>query len=137
MEILIYLYGMPKKRIEENTRQLFAAIKEDLYLAAKARAAELRMPMREFIEYALELALALAEGEPGQAGSQSQRAVAPRTIWDKDDSLRRQAADPVGADVELSREEAEKVARAMFGAAQGHVSSEAEGHFLNTSTGSV
>ncbi|MCI0439303.1 MAG: hypothetical protein L0177_09255 [Chloroflexi bacterium] len=118
---------MPKKRAEENTRQLFAAIREDLYLAAKARAAELRMPMREFIAYALELALAEGAREPGQAFSQPSRVFAPRTIWDEEESLRRQAADPLGADVELSHEEAEKVARAMFGA----------GHVLGTSTGSV
>ena len=102
---------MPKKRLEENTRQLYASIREDIYLAAKSRATALRMPLREFIEYALELALT---EEPPEATHVSTRVPARRTIWD-DDFLKQQAEQPVGSEVELSREEAERVVRASFG----------------------
>ena len=39
------------------TRQLFAKIREDVYLDAKAKSAELRVPLREFLENALISAL--------------------------------------------------------------------------------
>ena len=55
----------------ENGRQIYATVREDLYLAAKSRATELRMPLRRFIEHALELALsdhAASSPAPGAAG---------------------------------------------------------------------
>ena len=104
---------MPKKRLEENTRQLYASIREDIYLAAKSRATALRMPLREFIEYALELALT---EEPPEATRALPRTAVRRTIWD-DDFLKQQTEQPVGSEVELSREEAERVVRASFGSA--------------------
>ena len=34
---------MPREKITEPTRQLYAQIKEDIYLASKAKAAEMRV----------------------------------------------------------------------------------------------
>ena len=48
---------MPRQRTSEPTRQLYAQIREDVYLAAKARAAETRVPLRIFLENALSDAL--------------------------------------------------------------------------------
>ncbi|MGH2541200.1 MAG: hypothetical protein ACRDIB_00290 [Ardenticatenaceae bacterium] len=107
---------MPRQRPEENTRQLFAAVREDLYLAAKARASELRLPLREFIEYAIELALVEGASTEGKHGpSVAPRIIVPRTLWDTDDVFREQVQLPVGAEVELSIEDAERAVRAVFG----------------------
>ena len=97
---------MPRKRPEGSTRQIYASIREDIYLLAKARAAELRVPMREFIEMALQRALSeLEEPVPGPSTP---------SVWD-DEYLLTQAEQPLGSPVELTPEEAERVARAAFG----------------------
>ena len=101
---------MTKPNPTGNTRQIYASIREDLYLATKARATEMRMPLRQFIEMALELALT---GQERSAPHPAAR-PAPPTIWE-DEYLRMQAQQPVGSPVELTREEAEKVVRASFG----------------------
>ena len=55
---------LPRARNNQPTRQLYAQIREDVYLAAKARAAEMRVPLREFIESALESALSGDQPRP-------------------------------------------------------------------------
>ena len=55
------------------TRQIYASIREDVYLAAKSRAAELRLPMRRFIEIALANAIE-ADG------------AAPMEVWYPEDT---------------------------------------------------
>ena len=98
---------MPRRKIEGTTRQIYASVREEVYLAAKARAAELRVPLRELIEMALENMLA-GPGQPLPSADPAR----PRTrssIWD-DEYLRMQTEQPVGSPVELSREEAAKVA---------------------------
>ena len=99
---------MARKNVEENTRQIFASVREDLYLAAKARAAELRIPLREFVELALDLTLS------GQMVSEAEERKEP-SVWD-DEYLGMQAEQPVGSPVELTKEEAKRVAMAAFGA---------------------
>ena len=99
---------MARKNVEENTRQIFASVREDLYLAAKARAAELRIPLREFVELALDLTLS------GQLVSEAEERKEP-SVWD-DEYLGMQAEQPVGSPVELTKEEAKRVAMAAFGA---------------------
>ena len=96
---------MPRDKSSENTRQIYASIREDLYLSVKARATELRMPMRAFIEIALEQALS-GTGRSPDAGP------AP-SLWN-DEYLRMQAQQPLGSPVELTREEAERVVREGF-----------------------
>jgi hypothetical protein len=100
---------MPRPKQEGPTRQIYAAIREDIYLAAKSRAAELRIPMREYLERALELALgAEAPQSPDSEPS------APHTVWD-DEYIGMQARQPVGSPVELSEDEASAIVRGVFG----------------------
>ena len=99
---------MPRQKQEGPTRQLYAAIREDLYLSAKSRSAELRIPLREFLERALELAL---EGEYRSTGVQPTR---ERSVWN-DEYISMQADQPVGSPVELTDEEARAIARDAFG----------------------
>ena len=101
---------MVRQKRQESTRQLYASIREDLYLSAKARAAELRVPLRELLETALELVLT--------QGDQATAARRAPTVWD-DEYLGLQASRPLGSAVELTKEEAERVVRASFGVAPG------------------
>ena len=96
---------MARKKSDIPTRQIYAAIKEDLYLAAKAKSTEMRMPLREFIEHALELAL--SDG-PYEIAIEKEAHV-----W-QDEYLRMQASQPLGSPVELTRDEAAKVVRGAF-----------------------
>ena len=91
---------MPREKVTQPTRQLYAQIREDIYLASKAKAAEMRMPLREFIEAALEAAL---RGE-------SERVEESRSIWD-DEYLGMQLKQPFGSPVELTTEEAKAIVR--------------------------
>ena len=106
---------MPRTREHSQpTRQLYATIREDIYLAAKAKATELRLPLRRFIEDALELAI--AGGTVAQAVAETQPQAAPAaqpSVWD-DQYLAAQARQPLGAPVELSADEARRVALSVF-----------------------
>ncbi|MFP6651956.1 MAG: hypothetical protein VCA17_07030 [Dehalococcoidia bacterium] len=99
---------MPRQKQEGPTRQLYAAIREDLYLAAKAKSTELRIPLREFLERAIELAL---DGDARPVGVQQTSA---RTIWN-DEYILMQADQPIGSPVELTDEEARAIAKDAFG----------------------
>ncbi len=110
---------MPKKQSEGKTRQVFAAIDEGLYLAAKSQAAEMRVPLREIIEMAL--SQMLENGRVGRPPAEDAPKKEP-SIWD-DEYLRMQSRQPIGAPVQLAREEAARVARAAFGSASGDWSS--------------
>lgn len=91
---------MPREKVTQPTRQLYAQIREDIYLASKAKAAELRMPLREFIEAALESALR-GEGENVKASL---------SVWD-DEYLGMQLKQPFGSPVELTADEAKAIVR--------------------------
>ena len=106
---------MPRTREHSQpTRQLYATIREDIYLAAKAKATELRLPLRRFIEDALELAIAggASAQAPSEARPQSPSPAQP-SVWD-DQYLAAQARQPLGAPVELSADEARRVALSVF-----------------------
>ena len=90
---------MPREKVNQPTRQLYAQIREDIYLASKARAAEMRVPLREFIEAALESAL---------NSDDSQVAGSPRSVWD-DEYLGMQLRQPFGSPVELTSDEAKAI----------------------------
>ena len=111
---------MSRKPSEIRTRQVFAAIDESIYLAAKSRAAEMRVPLREIIEMALSQMLENGRTERPLAEETPKKEP---SIWD-DEYLRMQSRQPIGAPVELAREEAARVARAAFGSATGNWSSE-------------
>ena len=96
--------AMESSSNSQKTRQIYASVREDLYLAAKARATELRIPLRAFIEHALQLALT----------GQSDGAEDEPTTWD-DVYLNMQAQQPLGSPVEPSDQEAGSVVRASFG----------------------
>ena len=90
---------MPREKVNQPTRQLYAQIREDIYLASKARAAEMRVPLREFIESALESAL---------NGGNSQVTNSSRSVWD-DEYLGMQLRQPFGSPVELTSDEAKAI----------------------------
>lgn len=93
---------MPRQKSSVPTRQLYAQIREDLYLGAKARAAEMRVPLRTFLENALEMAL----------NGEQDRSSAPRreSVWN-DEYLSMQGRQPVGSPVQLSADEASAILR--------------------------
>ena len=93
---------MPRQKSSVPTRQLYAQIREDLYLSAKARAAEMRVPLRTFLENALEMAL---NGDQPQASEPKRESV-----WN-DEYLSMQRRQPVGSPVQLSADEASAILR--------------------------
>ena len=99
---------MPRQKQEGPTRQLYAAIREALYLAAKTKSTELRIPLREFLERAIELAL------DRDARPVSMQQTSVRTIWN-DEYIVMQANQPIGSPVELTDEEARAIAKDAFG----------------------
>lgn len=105
---------MPRTREHsEPTRKLYADIREDIYLAAKSRAAELSMPMRRFVEDALTNAIS---GNPTPLPESSDVAAAipiEPSVWD-DQYLSAQANQPLGAPIGLSEDEARRVALGAF-----------------------
>ena len=97
---------MPRQKSSVPTRQLYAQIREDLYLSAKARAAEMRVPLRTFLENALEIALNGEQSQPGQAKAES--------VWN-DEYLSMQQRQPVGSPVQLTAEEAAAILNEAVG----------------------
>ena len=95
---------MAKSGSEEKTRQLYASIREDIYLAAKAKAAELRIPLKEFLEKALEQALT------GELGERADKA----SVW-KRPNLQVLLGDPLGSPIALTPEEAREIVSNAFG----------------------
>ena len=100
---------MPRRKQEGPTRQVYAAIREDIYLATKSRAAELRIPMREYLERALESVLDGESHQPTPADPS-----APPSVWD-DEYIGIQARQPVGSPVELTEDEASAIVRGSVG----------------------
>ena len=90
-----------------KTRQIFAIVSEDIYLASKAKATELRLPLRKFIELALEKALNFNSND---SINQQVDSTEPenKSIW-QDEYLKMQLQQPIGAPIELTDEEASKI----------------------------
>ena len=72
---------LEEPKSEKPTRQIYASVSEDIYLAAKARAAELRIPLRRFLEQALELALSGARPR-ASSGPASTATPAVESVWE-------------------------------------------------------
>lgn len=100
---------MARKKIDGPSRQLFAKINEGVYLAAKNRAAQQRISMRELLEEAIELYLRSDVTE----SSGDRLSDRNSTVWD-DEYLQMQADRPIGSPLELSEEEAKDIARRAF-----------------------
>lgn len=94
---------MPREKNPQPTRQLFAKIREDVYLDAKAKSAELRVPLREFLENALISALR-DEAPPPPPAAPPRR----RSIWD-DEYISMQSRQPIGSPIELTAEESSEI----------------------------
>ena len=92
----------------QQTRQIYASIREDLYLAAKAKAAERRVPLKRLIEDAIE-ALVFGDLSDGSnlTGVQGGE-IRINSIWD-DEYLGIQLDQPIGTPFELSSEEALRI----------------------------
>lgn len=95
---------MPREKNPQPTRQLFAKIREDVYLDAKAKSAELRVPLREFLENALISALRDESPQPSPPAAAPPR----RSIWD-DEYISMQTRQPIGSPIELTAEEASEI----------------------------
>jgi len=100
---------MARKKSDEPTRQICANIREDIYLLVKSKSAEDRLSMREILEESLLLYLgndmSVTESDSSPASSS--------TVWD-DEYLRIQAGQPVGTPIELSDDEAKRIALEAF-----------------------
>ena len=94
---------MPREKNPQPTRQLFAKIREDVYLDAKAKSAELRVPLREFLENALISALRDESPQPPPSAAPPRR-----SIWD-DEYISMQTRQPIGSPIELTAEEASEI----------------------------
>ena len=107
---------MAKRKVEYETRQVYASIREELYIAAKSRALELRMPMREFIEHALEKTLNWQEDLTQKFNSKDRNDIVKKksSLWD-DPYLNMQSRQPIGAPVDLTPEESKRVLKQAFG----------------------
>ena len=103
---------MARKKIDGPSRQLFAKISEDIYLAAKSRSASRRISMRELLEEALTLYLGADVLDKVESHVQA-RPISEPTIWE-DEYLSMQADRPIGSPLELSKEESRNVARRAF-----------------------
>lgn len=103
---------MPREKNPQPTRQLFAKIREDVYLDAKAKSAELRVPLREFLENAL--ISALRDETPQQPPAAS---PPRRSIWD-DEYISMQSRQPIGSPIELTAEEASEILQDSIKSAQ-------------------
>ena len=102
---------MPRKKTKGPTRQLFAAIREDIYLEAKAKSAEKRISMRTLLEEALTGYLQGNVLDDTTVGDI--RDFERPTIWE-DEYIGMQADRPIGTPVEISEDEARRIAREAF-----------------------
>ena len=83
MTLEVFGDDMAKRKVEYETRQVYASIREELYIAAKSRALELRMPMREFIEHALEKTLNLEiDATSHSTLAEDEESNRKRSLWD-------------------------------------------------------
>lgn len=99
---------MPRHKQSGPHRQIYATVREDIYLAAKAKAAELRIPLRELLEQSLLLMLDVTINDENSTSTQ------PSSLWD-DEYISMQARQPVGSPVELTDDEAKSIAKNAFG----------------------
>ena len=101
---------MARKRLDGPMRQLFANIDEELYLKLKSKAATDRLSIREILELALAKYLESDQDPYNSHYSEGDKG----NIWEDDEYLAMQAQRPLGAPVELTSEEAKKVALEGF-----------------------
>ena len=94
--------------ILSTTKLIASALPRGPQITEISKSAELRIPLREFLERAIELAL------NGDARPVNVQQTSVRTIWN-DEYIVMQADQPIGSPVELTDEEARAIAKDAFG----------------------
>ncbi|MFL2756819.1 MAG: hypothetical protein ACJ0BE_06145 [Dehalococcoidia bacterium] len=97
---------MPRRKNEGPTRQIFANIREDIYIKAKSKAAERRLSMRDILEESLSLYLDISNQEDDMDESKD-------SVWG-DTNISIQVSEPLGSPVDVSEEDARRIAREAF-----------------------
>lgn len=98
---------MSRRKSEGPTRQIFANIREDIYIKAKSKAAEQRLSMRDILEKSLSLYLDMPD--------ESNEVLPPseNSIWN-DSNISIQVEEPIGSPLDVSEEDARRIAREAF-----------------------
>jgi len=97
---------MPRRKNEGPTRQIFANIREDIYIKAKSKAAEQRLSMRDILEESLSLYLNISTQEDDIFELKD-------SVWG-DTNISIQVNEPLGSPVDVSEEDARRIAREAF-----------------------
>ena len=98
---------MSRRKSEGPTRQIFANIREDIYIKAKSKAAEQRLSMRDILEKSLSLYLDMPD-ESNEVLPSSEN-----SIWN-DSNISIQVEEPIGSPLDVSEEDARRIAREAF-----------------------
>jgi len=97
---------MPRRKNEGPTRQIFANIREDIYIKAKSKAAEQRLSMRDILEESLSLYLNISTQEDDMFELKD-------SVWG-DTNISIQVNEPLGSPIDVSEEDARRIAREAF-----------------------
>ena len=98
---------MPRRKNEGPTRQIFANIREDIYIKAKSKATEQRLSMRDILEKSLSLYLDI----PDNMNSETHNSA--DSVWDNS-TISIQVNEPLGSPIDISEEDAKRIAREAF-----------------------
>lgn len=98
---------MSRRKNEGPTRQIFANIREDIYIKAKSKAAEQRLSMRDILENSLSLYLNISNESNANLGDSE------NSIWNES-SISTQVDAPIGSPLDISEEDARRIAREAF-----------------------
>ncbi len=98
---------MPRRKNEGPTRQIFANIREDIYIKAKSKATEQRLSMRDILEKSLSLYLDM----PDNVSVEAHNSV--DSVWDNS-TISIQVNEPLGSPIDISEEDAKRIAREAF-----------------------
>ena len=98
---------MSRRKNEGPTRQIFANIREDIYIKTKSKATEQRLSMRDILEKSLSFYLDIP--------IESDETLVPskNSIWN-DSNISIQVAEPIGSPLDVSEEDARRIAREAF-----------------------
>ncbi|MBS20164.1 MAG: hypothetical protein CL733_03970 [Chloroflexi bacterium] len=98
---------MPRRKNEGPTRQIFANIREDIYIKAKSKATEQRLSMRDILEKSLSLYLDMPDNVSVEVNNSVD------SVWDNS-TISIQVNEPLGSPIDISEEDAKRIAREAF-----------------------
>jgi len=98
---------MPRRKNEGPTRQIFANIREDIYIKAKSKATEQRLSMRDILEKSLSLYLDIPDNMNAETRNSAD------SVWDNS-TISIQVNEPLGSPIDISEEDAKRIAREAF-----------------------